>query len=60
LLAVYLLAVGVAFIAMIPQGATIRRAHDWVNSRRWFIRCLVYAELAILARFITLIVAASV
>jgi hypothetical protein len=38
----------------------IGRAHDWFNSRRWFIRVLLYAEWVILAPFVTLIIATSV
>jgi len=29
----------------------VGRAHDWFNSRRWFIRVLLYAEWVILAIF---------
>jgi hypothetical protein len=38
----------------------IGRAADWFNSRRWFIRYLLYAEWAILATFVALITAISV
>jgi hypothetical protein len=35
----------------------IGRAADWFNSRRWFIRYLLYAEWVILATFVALLVA---
>jgi hypothetical protein len=38
----------------------IGRAHECFNSRRWFIRYLLYAEFVILAPFVTLIIATSV
>jgi hypothetical protein len=38
----------------------IGRANDWFMSRHWFIRWLVYTELALVAPFFTLIVATSV
>jgi hypothetical protein len=38
----------------------IGRFADWFNSRRWFIRYLLYAEWVILATFVALITAISV
>ena len=37
----------------------IGRAYDSFNSRRWFIRLLLYAEWVILATFVMLIIAIS-
>jgi hypothetical protein len=37
----------------------IGRAADWFNSRRWFIRYLLYAEWCIVVTFISLVVAMS-
>jgi hypothetical protein len=37
----------------------IERFADWFNSRRWFIRSMIYAELATIAPLITLIIANS-
>jgi len=38
----------------------IGRFADWFNSRRWFIRALLYGEWVILATFVALITAISV
>jgi len=38
----------------------IARAADWFNSRRWFIRYLLYAEWCLLVTFVALITAASI
>ena len=38
----------------------IGRLADWFNSRRWFIRLLLYVEWVILATFATLVIAISV
>jgi len=40
--------------------SVIGRAHDWFNSRRWFIRYLLYAEWVILVTFFTLLTAISI
>jgi hypothetical protein len=38
----------------------IGRAADWFNSRRWFIRYLLYAEWCLLATLAALLIARSV
>jgi hypothetical protein len=30
---------------------------DWINSRRWFVRYLLYAEWCILVTFVALVIA---
>jgi hypothetical protein len=38
----------------------IGRIDDWLNSRPWFIRLLLYAEWVMVTNFITLVAAISV
>jgi len=38
----------------------IGRAGDWFNSRRWFIRYLLYAEWVLQVTFVALLVGISV
>ena len=41
-------------------GRMIGPFADWFNSRRWFIRYLLYAEWCSLATFVSLLIATSV
>jgi len=45
---------------MTAARPVIGRFADWLNTRRWFIRVLLYAEFVIVAPLVTLIVATSV
>jgi hypothetical protein len=38
----------------------IGRAADWFNTRRWFIRYLIYAEWVLVVTFMALITATSI
>jgi hypothetical protein len=38
----------------------IGRAADWFNSRRWFIRYLLYAEWVLVVTFVATLIARSV
>jgi len=37
----------------------IGRFAEWFNSRRWFVRYLLYAEWVLVVTFVTLVVASS-
>jgi hypothetical protein len=55
----FALATGLSPVVELGSNLVIGSFADWFNSRRWFIRYLLYAEWVILVTFVALIVAMS-